>query len=101
MEARVKEEEESLLKNVGELFKDVRLSIGLSQRGAAALSLSTQARISYLEKGATDVQLLTLHRFARAYGYELEIHLTPILDPETKEFNDALAEAMAELGSGS
>ncbi len=88
----------SLHKNVGAIFKSVREAAGLSQREAAAKADSTQARISYLENGSSDVMLSTLERWATAYGYDLEINLVLIEDEATKKFNDALAEALAATG---
>lgn len=91
------EADQNLLDEIGGLFIGLRKRAGLNQRQAAKLAESTQSRVSDLENGKADVLILTLHRWARAYGYDTEIHFVPIEDEETKAFNEALATAMAEI----
>lgn len=87
------EEEWQLLADIGQMYKDLRLSAGLGQRGAAAILGTSQARVPVLEKGQADVMVTTLNRWAHIYGYVVEINLVPIED----EFDKALREAVEEL----
>ena len=47
-------------------------------REAAALAESTQARLSDIEAGKTDMKLSNLVRWAKALGYDLQLSFVPI-----------------------
>lgn len=91
------ESDKELLENIGQLYAEIRKEAGLTQRAAAALAESNQARISYLENGKADIFILTLRRWANIYGYDIEINLVPIQDEDEIAFNKLLAETMSEI----
>lgn len=91
------DEKIELLQRVGNVFRDFRVAAGLTQKQAARDAGTAQARVSYLENGGTDIMLTTIQRWANFYGYELRLTFVPIEDEGTKEFNDALAQALAEI----
>jgi len=62
-----------LQKNLGELFVLFRKSRGLTQREAGVLCNTSQAQITYLEKGQGNLKLDTLVKYANAYGYDIEV----------------------------
>jgi transcriptional regulator with XRE-family HTH domain len=62
---------------VGEIFADLRMEEGWTQRQAAEKCGTSQQNIPRLEKGKQDLKLSTLQRFAKAYGYNVQIHLIP------------------------
>lgn len=70
---KMSEDEWALLQNIGELFKEMRTEKSMTQRQAAKTLGTCQARLPVLENGQADVMITTLHRWARLYGYELEI----------------------------
>lgn len=74
-----------LLAGVGEMYRNTREEVGLTQRQAAAKAGSTQAQISYLEGGKMDVRVSTLQRWAFVYGYEVAISLVPIEEETISE----------------
>lgn len=84
---------QNILDSIGVIIRDLREEAGLTQRQAAKLANSTQNQLSDLENGKADIFVLTLQRWARAFGCNLEMHFVPIED----EFNEALAEALAEI----
>ncbi len=89
--------EKDMLEGIGSLFRDIRTEAGLTQRQVAEQMepASTQARVSYLEQGHTDIQLTTLQKFAEFYGYRLTVSVqTPDYDEEA-EFNEAVDKAVA------
>jgi transcriptional regulator with XRE-family HTH domain len=53
------------------------MEIGLSQREAATLLDTTQARISGAETGDWDPKLSTLIKYAKGYGYDVQVTLLP------------------------
>lgn len=57
---------------------------------------ASQATVSYLENGKVDAHILTLQKWARAYGHNVEIHFVPIEDDFTKELTVALSELEEE-----
>lgn len=69
---------EEILWNVGQIFKELREDKGLDQRTAAQMCGSSQARISPLENGRTDLKMSTLIRYANAYGYGIEINFVEL-----------------------
>ena len=87
---------QALLDSIGELFLELRQEAGLTQRQAAELADRIQARISYLENGKADIHVLTLQKWARVYGYEIEISVVPIRT-EQQEFEDNLAALLREI----
>lgn len=87
------DEEWQLLKNIGEMYRDLRLESGLTQREASDALHTSQARVPVLEHGQADVMITTLNRWANLYGYQVQISLVPIED----EFDKALREAVEEL----
>lgn len=91
--SNISPEEWEFLESVGELFRDLREEFGLTQREAARAIESTQARISDIENGKSDILVGTLNRWASAYGYRIEIGLVPMED----EFDAALNAAIQEL----
>lgn len=72
------EKAEDLLVGVGEIFHNLRLEAGLTQRQAAKLLGTTQAEVSYMETGAKkDIKLSTLLSWANFYEQEFWIFITP------------------------
>lgn len=84
-EYQTTESAQALLLSIGEALIMLRQGSGLTQRQAAKLANSTQARISDLENGKADVQILTLQRWAKTYGYEVELSFVPIEESEEDE----------------
>lgn len=75
-----------LQKNLGELFVLFRKSRGMTQREAAVLCDTSQAQITYLEKGQGNLKLDTLVKYAKAYGYDIEVVFSvPSSDSEPVE----------------
>lgn len=91
------EDGQALLDSIGELFLELRQEAGLTQRQAAEKAESIQARVSNLENGKADVFILTLQKWARVYGYDIQLHVVPIEDEGEKAFNELLASTMAEI----
>lgn len=87
------EQEWHLLAQIGELYKELRLEAGLTQREVATALGTSQARVPVLEHGQADVMITTLNRWASVYGHQVQITLVPIED----EFTKALREAAEEL----
>lgn len=77
------EEIQTIWDNVGSALVQLREASGLTQRQAAKLADSTQARISDLENGKADMFISTLQRWAKVYGYSVEIHLVPIEEEQS------------------
>lgn len=76
------EGDQRLLDSIAEAMKTMREGEGLSQRAVAKLSASTQSRVSDIENGKADLFVLTLRKFALAFGYEVEISFIPLEDLE-------------------
>lgn len=72
------DEGRALIENVGALFREVREEQALSQYDVAKNMGVSQSRVSALETGVRDIQVGTLNRWARAYGFQLEIALLPL-----------------------
>ena len=88
---------QNLLDSIGELFLSLRQEAGLTQRQAAEKAESIQARVSNLENGKADIFILTLQKWARVYGYDIELHVVPLEDRRQEEFEDTLAALMDEI----
>lgn len=73
----ITEEEQVLLSDIGKMYRDKREEEGFTQREAAKLAKSSQARVSSIENGHTDVGVIALQRWADVYGYSLQIVLVP------------------------
>jgi transcriptional regulator with XRE-family HTH domain len=73
----LEEKQKSLVADLGLIFSDIRMEIGLSQREAATLLDTTQARISGAETGDWDPKLSTLIKYAKGYGYDVQVTLLP------------------------
>lgn len=73
----VTEEGRALLSNLGEMLQQLRAIEGLTQREAAKLADSTQARLCDLELGKGDPAITTIQKWARAYGYDLTLSFVP------------------------
>jgi transcriptional regulator with XRE-family HTH domain len=69
---------EILAKEIGEGLRMMRHINDLTQRQAAKLLDSTQARISDYELGKSNIQLNTLIGLAELYGYDVEVSFVPI-----------------------
>lgn len=82
------EAEWNLLGNIGDIYKELRLEAGISQKAAAEKAASSQARVCYLEGGKKDIMITTLNRWANVYGYELEINLVPLPTEGEYRIND-------------
>lgn len=82
------EREWALLGNIGGLFKDLRTEAGFSQKEAARRIGTSQARLPVLENGQADVMITTLQRWAKVYGYELEISVIKLPDKGEVRIND-------------
>jgi transcriptional regulator with XRE-family HTH domain len=67
-----------LLEDVGVIIWQFRQDRKMTQREAAALAKSTQARLSDIEAGKTDMKLSNLVRWAKALGYDLQLSFVPI-----------------------
>jgi transcriptional regulator with XRE-family HTH domain len=78
------DEEWDLLKQIGQKFKEIRLRSNLTQIEAAKQVSMRQARIPVLENGQADVMITTLSRWAKVYGYEINIELVPIPAEESE-----------------
>ena len=59
-----------------------RVRLGLSQKELAEKAKTHQSRISKIESAELDVRLSTLIEIAEALECELEISLSPIVEPE-------------------
>lgn len=70
-------EEWAWLEDIGQMFKELRLKSGMTQRQAANKLGTSQARVPVLEHGQADVMLTTLNRWANLYGHEVQITLVP------------------------
>lgn len=90
------EEEWNLLAAIGEMYKELRIESGLTQREAADRLNTSQARVPVLEKGQADIMVTTLNRWANLYGHEVQISLVPIEDEFTKALREAAEELEAE-----
>lgn len=77
-------DEWDLLKQIGQKFKEIRLRSNLTQIEAAKQVSMRQARIPVLENGQADVMITTLSRWAKVYGYEINIELVPIPAEESE-----------------
>ena len=82
MGASLSESDSAFLKTLGDLYREMREDAGLTQREAAELAGSRQARVSYLENGKADIQILTLERWANIYGYQIHLSLEPLENDE-------------------
>lgn len=91
------EEDQAWLKTIGEIFRGIREEQGLTQRQAACLAGSTQARISDIELGKADILLTTLEKWARVYGYEVNLEIQPIEGLEVHNFNEELQELVVDM----
>jgi transcriptional regulator with XRE-family HTH domain len=80
--AQPDEKLDNILQGLGEVLQHLRVESNLTQRQAAKLADTTQARISDLENAKADVFVSTLVRMAKAYRYELEINFVPVEDEE-------------------
>lgn len=78
----MKEDEKEFLADIGQIFRGIREEAGLGQREAAALVGSAAARVSYLENGKADIKILTLEKWANAYGYEIQVDVVPMRTEE-------------------
>lgn len=67
-----------LARETGDIFSEIRSDQGLTQREAAEKLSTTQCVISNLEKGEWDPKLSTLTKYARAYGYTVQLNFEPI-----------------------
>lgn len=74
--------EKELLLSISDAFVQIRAASGLTQRQAARLIESTPSRISELENAKTDIMILTLQKWADAYGYRLELSFIPYEEVE-------------------
>lgn len=72
----------ALVASVGGALLELRKRAGLSQREAAKLADSTQARLSDLEAGKAPFLITTLQHWGYVYGYEVEISFVPIEEEE-------------------
>jgi transcriptional regulator with XRE-family HTH domain len=78
----MQEADQNLLNSLGQIFLDIRHEKGLSQREAAKLANSTQARLSDIENAKADMKLLNIQRWANIYGYDVQLAFTPISERE-------------------
>jgi transcriptional regulator with XRE-family HTH domain len=92
------------------LLKEIRVRAGLTQRQLAERAGKSQSEIARIERGRQDPSLTTLHRLARAAGFDLRIGLAPhddhdevlirsMLSLAPKERLDALEEESAFFAS--
>ena len=95
--SEVDEAGQNLLDNIGAAFLQFRQEAGLTQRQVAKNADSTQARISGIENGRADIFVLTLQRWARVYGYDLEISFVPVENVGQQDFEDGLAALLEEI----
>ncbi len=57
----------------GVMLKQLREDAGLSQEQIAALLSTKKSAISRIENHSEDIQLSTLHKFAKATGHHLKL----------------------------
>jgi transcriptional regulator with XRE-family HTH domain len=74
------------------LLKQIRARAGLTQRQLAERAGKAQSEIARIERGRQDPSLTTLHRLARAGGFDLRIQLAPHDDHD-----EALIRSMLSL----
>lgn len=80
------------MKSPDELIREMRLSVGLSQRELARRAHTSQPAIARYENGAAIPALGTLQRLAVACGRQLKIDLEAIPDPHDVELAQSLLE---------
>lgn len=86
---------QELLDTIGDVFTNLRLESGMTQRQVAKIAGCTQAKVSDLENARSDVFISTIHKIASAYGYDIEIHFVKAQD----EFDSVLSDFIREEGS--
>lgn len=69
---------QKLRDDVANLFLDLRLEDGLTQREAARRMGVPQSNLNRVEQGGTDMRLSTLQKFAHGYGFRVEVSFIPI-----------------------
>lgn len=74
----VSEEERSRIVRLGDLFREFRMERALTQRVAAAEYGTAPQALRDLEKGRRDPQLTTILRWAKFYGYRVELRFVPL-----------------------
>ena len=70
----VLQNEKQQVKDLGEFLAQRRYLLGKTQRELADEMKIGQARVTDLEKALVDFKFSTLQRFARVFGYRVEIH---------------------------
>jgi transcriptional regulator with XRE-family HTH domain len=74
----------------GALIREMRLTVGLSQRELARRADTSQPAIARYENGAATPALSTLERLALACGRQLKIDLEATPDPHDVELAQSL-----------
>lgn len=77
--------EKEFLESLATAFKQIRAEAGLTHRQAAAMIPTTTSRISEMENAKTDICVLTLQKWAHAYGYSIELSFVPFEEEELGE----------------
>jgi transcriptional regulator with XRE-family HTH domain len=88
------EAQSDVLIALGQTVKSHRLALGLSQEELAHRAGLHRTYISDVERGARNVSLITLHRFAGALKITLS-QLVTIIDDETRIYSDTTDGAFA------
>ena len=91
------EHQKEFLLELGELFKMFRVSAGLTHKQAANFVPMSTGKISNLENGKTDVGVLSLQKWAAAYGYHVEIGFIPFEEDSDGEVGGLQEEQMPAL----
>lgn len=72
--------QQEVAQSLGAIFAEARLVKGWGQREAADRLDTAQARISAMERGEWDPKLSTILKYAKGYGYDIEISVVPRAD---------------------
>jgi len=80
VDEQMADEGRPVAQTLGEVLQDARLMLCLTQREAADMLDTSQARISGAERGEWDPKLSTILKYAEGYGYDIEINLIPRSD---------------------
>jgi transcriptional regulator with XRE-family HTH domain len=80
VDAQMANENRPVAETLGEALQEARVMLCITQREAADMLDTSQARISGAERGEWDPKLSTILKYAEGYGYDIEINLIPHSD---------------------
>lgn len=84
----ITEEEWAVIKNVGALYRELREESKLTQQQVARAMKTSQSRLPVLENGQADMMLTTLMRYAKVYGYAVEVSVVKLAEEGELHFNE-------------